>query len=226
MAGSCARGTVLPMKTILFGQLSVLLVGAALSLSATAQTPAPVGSWFGRLHGAEDGSAFINFNSDQTVTGMGYDHRHVIPFAITGQWSPEPDGRVTTELAFLAGGVSRPVTGVVVARRDNRLTVSAVGPEGEFRLRARPSNDATPALSQAVALVSRTTSNACTDQCNLNYSTCTYMALAARNSCMLRCSMMVPHNPKRCSTTCLSYWRGLVKSCDATNNACLAACPP
>jgi len=212
------------MKRLALHRWLVLLATIAFAMSAVAQSDSPVGSWFGKLHGAESGTAFLSFNSDQTLTGLGYSHRNAVPFAIHGTWSVGQNGEIRAELAQITSGISRPAVAVAMAREGHRLTLKAAGAQGEFSLHARPAGDVSAALAQPTALASGTTSNACTDQCNLNYSTCLYQALAGRNFCMTRCSMTL--YPKKCYPGCRSYYSQATRNCDATNKVCLAACPP
>lgn len=86
----------------------------------------------------------------------------------------------------------------------------------EFSIMAAP----TVALAAPLAA---TVSNACTDQCKLTYSSCLYSAMAARNACMLRCSMGI--NPSKCGPACMKYYRQLTQNCDAALKQCVNACP-
>ena len=151
------------MKHLALHRWFVLLTGISFALTAVAQSDSPVGSWFGKLRGAESGTAFLSFNSDQTLTGMGYSHRNIVPFTIRGTWSVGQHCEVRAELAQITSGVRRPSVGVAMAREGYRLTLKATGAQGEFSLRARPAGDVSAALAQPTALASVTTSNACTD---------------------------------------------------------------
>ena len=115
------------MKHLALHRWFVLLTGISFALTAVAQSDSPVGSWFGKLRGAESGTAFLSFNSDQTLTGMGYSHRNVVPFAIRGTWSVGQNGEVRAKLAQITSGVSRPAVAVAMARGGQRLTLKATG---------------------------------------------------------------------------------------------------
>jgi hypothetical protein len=82
------------MKKII---VTCIILTAILTLSSQsqAQTTSPVGNWVGMISGDDKGPAYLIFNNDFTVEGVGVSQNFYSIYSISGTWMYAAKGNIT-----------------------------------------------------------------------------------------------------------------------------------